>query len=215
MKRKEREHLKEDPFVEFIEKVLEKIRDYKKQILITTLIIVLLFITIITIVILNNHSTTKQNQVLEKAMIIISKNDLSIDNKIKELQKIEYSSGVAQAIDLQIASLFYEKDDYDNSMKYIEKIDDSNKLLFDQKRLLKAQILYSKGEIQKAIELLNLLLSESESELNKDMLLFKLANYQIKQKLFSKAKLNLTKIINEFPYSFYRQKASELLMKIK
>ncbi len=215
MKRKEREHLKEDPFVEFIEKVLEKIRDYKKQILIATLIIVLLFITIITIVLINNHFVTKQNQALEKAMIIISNQDLSIDNKIKELQKIEYSNGIAQAIDLQIASLFYEKNDFDNSLKYIEKISDTNKLLFDQKRLLKAQISYSKGEIQKAIELLNLLLSESESELNKDLVLYKLANYQIKQKLYDKAKSNLKKIISEFPYSFYREKASELLMKLK
>ncbi len=215
MKRKEREHLKEDPFVEFIERTLEKIRDYKKEILIATTIIVVFFITILTIVLINNHSIKKQNQILEKAMIINSKNDLTIDKKIEELKKIEYNSGIAQAIDLQIASLYFQKNDFDNSLKYINKIDSSNKLLFDQKRFLKAQILYSKGETQKAIEMLNLLVSESDSELNKDLLLYKLANYQIKQKLFDKAELNLKKIMTEFPYSFYRQKALELLSKIK
>jgi len=82
MKRKEREHLKEDPFAAFIETVLNKFSELKKEILTILGVIVLIGIIIVVVLFLRSSSVDSDNTVFSKAIAIRQSNDLSTDQKL-------------------------------------------------------------------------------------------------------------------------------------
>lgn len=211
MKRKEREHLKEDPFANFIQAVIEKFNDFKREILIILGVLVIIVLIIIAVLLLRSGSVAKDNQNFASALEIWKSTTLTSDQKIEELSSLKTDKGISSAITFYLASLYFEKEDYLKAKEALSGYKGSSKLLNDQKKLLDAELLISLKEGKKGLDILHQLLSDTKSEITKDFLLLKIAKINIKDGLDKSAKDNLNRLMNEFPQSIYQQEARVLL----
>jgi outer membrane protein assembly factor BamD (BamD/ComL family) len=216
MKKKERAHLKEDPFINFIEKVIDKIKQFKKEIYFALGIILALAIILVVILFFKSRSISSDNQLFSQAQEIKNSSTLNREQKIEELSKLKNRSGISSAIRLYIATLYFEKGDFQSAKKNLDRFRDSHlKVINDQKRLLEAEILAALHQEREAIDILNKLLSDGKSELAKDYILLKLARIQIQTDQAQAALTQLQKLIDEFPQSLYAQEARDLIEKLK
>jgi len=211
MKRKEREHLKEDPFANFIQTVLDKFNDFKREILIVLGVLVIIVVIIIAVLLLRSGSVAKDNQNFASALDIWKSTTLTSDQKIEELSSFKTDKGISSAITFYLASLYFEKEDYLTAKEALSGYKGGSKLLNDQKKLLDAELFISLKEGKKGLDILHQLLSDTKSEITKDFLLLKIAKINIKDGLDKSAKDNLNRLINEFPQSIYQREARTLL----
>ena len=211
MKRKEREHLKEDPFANFIQAVIEKFNDFKREILIVLGVMVIIVVVIIAVLLLRSGSVAKDNQNFASALDIWNSTTLTSYQKIEELSSLKTGKGISSAITFYLASLYFEKEDYLKAKEVLSGYKGSRKLLDDQKKLLDAELFISLKEGKKGLDILHQLLSDTKSEITKDFLLLKIAKINIKDGLDKSAKDNLNRLINEFPQSIYQREARALL----
>lgn len=208
MKKKERAHLKEDPFINFIEKVIDKIKQFKREILFTLGIFLALALIILIIVFFKSKSIASDNQLFSQALEIKNSSTLDSDQKIDALSQLKNRSGISSAIRLFIATLYFEKGDFKNAKKSLANYRSSHlKIVNDQKKLLEAEILAASEKERDAIDILNKLLSDSKSELAKDFILLKIARIQIRTDQNQSAITQLHKLINEYPQSVYVNEA--------
>lgn len=210
MKKSEREHLKEDPFANFIQATIDKFNDYKREILIIMGVLVLIAIIIIAVLLVRSGSISKDNQNFASALEIWNSVTMTSDQKIEELSTLKTDKGISSAITFYIASLYYEKEDYIRAKETLSGYRGSSKLLDDQKKLLDAEILISLTERKRGLDILHQLLSDTKSEITKDFLLLRISKINIEDKLYKSAKDNLNRLINEFPQSVYQREAREL-----
>ncbi|MEN8152939.1 MAG: tetratricopeptide repeat protein [Acidobacteriota bacterium] len=212
MKRKEREHLKEDPFAIFIESVIEKFREYKKEILIVFGVILVIAAMLIVILLLRSGSVEKDNKTFASALEIKNSSTFSIDEKIEKLSALELKKGISSSISFFLASLYYEKGDLEKAEKTLAQFKGTNvKLVEDGKKLLDADLHLSRKENKKGLDILHKLLSDSKSEISKDFLLLKISRIHIKMGTTESAKENLTRLLSEYPQSIFQREASQLL----
>ncbi len=211
MKRKEREHLKEDPFQNFIQLVIEKFNDFKREISIVLGVLVIIGVAIIAILLIRSGSVSKDNQNFASALDIWNSSTLTSDQKIENLSSLKADKGISSAITFYLASLHFEKEDYLKAKEVLSTYKGSSKLLDDQKKLLDAELLISLKEGKKGMDILHQLLSDNKSEITKDFLLLKIAKIYLRDGLDKSAKDNLNRLVNEFPQSIYQQEARTLL----
>jgi len=212
MKKKERAHLKEDPFINFIEKVIDKIKQFKREILFTLGIFLALALIILVIGFFKSKSIASDNQLFSQALEIKNSSTLDSDQKIDALSQLKNRSGISSAIRLFIATLYFEKGDLKNAGKNLANYRSSHlKIVNDQKKLLEAEILAAIEKERDAIDILNKLLSDSKSELAKDFILLKIARIQIRTEQNQSAITQLHKLINEYPQSVYVNEARTIL----
>lgn len=216
MKRKERAHLKEDPFQVFIEKVLNFLKEYKKEIYIGVISIAVIIIVISLALFLQSTSISGDNELYSSALSIKESETLSLDRKIEQLGQLKSKKGVSAAIRLMIAGLYFEKGDIEKAKEELDSFKGSkHKLINDQKKLLEAEVLSSLGKKTEAADLLNRVYADKESVIAKDFLLLKMARLQAKTGQTSTAVTNLKKIENEFPRSPYSRDAKALLSQLE
>ena len=67
MKRKEREHLKEDPFQQFIAKAMELLKTYKKEIFIGIAAVAAVAVIIVVMLIIQHFSVLAENKLYAQA----------------------------------------------------------------------------------------------------------------------------------------------------
>ncbi len=216
MKRKEREHLKEDPFQQFITNALEILRKYKKEIFLGVAAAAVVVVILIVIAIIQSYSISVENQLYAKALDIKNDENLSLEQKVEQLGQLESKGGISASINLLLASVYFEKGDLEKSKEVLDRFTTSKiKLLNDQKKLLEADILISAMKQDEALELLNQLLNNPKSEIAKDFILLKMARVQAKTDQTETAVANLNKIIDEYPQSAYSFDAKNLLNELE
>ncbi|MGD2091623.1 MAG: tetratricopeptide repeat protein [Candidatus Aminicenantes bacterium] len=216
MKRKEREHLKEDPFQQFITNALEILRKYKKEILLGVAAAVVVVVILIAVAIIQSYSISSENQLYAQALNIKNDENLSLEQKVQQLGQLESKGGISASIKLLLASLYFEKGDWQKSEEILDNFPTSKiQLLNDQKKLLEADILISSDKQDEALELLNRLLNDPKSKIPKDFILLKMARIQAKTDKTETAVANLNKIIDEYPQSAYNFEARNLLNELK
>lgn len=216
MKKKERAHLKEDPFINLFEKVIDKIRQFKREILFALGICLALGIIILVIIFFKSQSIANDNQLYSRALEI--KNSITLDSnqKIKELSQLENRSGISSAIRLFIASLYFENGEFKKAEETLSHFRSSHlKIVDDQKKLLEAEILAASDQEREAIDILNKILSDGKSELAKDFILLKIARIQIRVNQNQSAITQLNKLVSEFPQSVYADEARTLLQNLE
>ena len=212
MKKKERAHLKEDPFINFIEKIVGKIRKFKREILFAVSICAVLAIIILIIVLFKSQSISRENQLYARALTIKNSENLDIDQKISQLKQLKNKKGISAASRLLIASLYFRKGDFKKAKETLDTFSGSElKLINDQKKLLEAEILNAINQEREAIDKLNKLLADGKSEIAKDFILLRIAKIQIGADQEKSAATNLNKLVSEFPESLYAREASTLL----
>ncbi|MEN8222742.1 MAG: tetratricopeptide repeat protein [Acidobacteriota bacterium] len=211
MKKSEREHLKEDPFANFIQLVIEKFNEFKREIVIIAGVLVIIAIVIIAVLLLRTGSISKDNTNFASALEIWNSTTMTSEQKIEKLSTFKAGKGVSSAITFYIASLYYQKEDYIKAKEILSGYTGGNNLLDDQKKLLDAEILIALKEGKRGLDILHQLLSDSKSEISKDFLLLRIAKINIKDGMDKSAKDNLNRLMNEFPQSIYQREANELL----
>ncbi len=212
MKRKEREHLKEDPFQQFISVAWETLKKYKKQIFLGIAGIAAVVVIIILVAIIHSFSISAENKLYAQALDIKNDKNLSIEQKVQQLGQMKSKGGIAASVKLLLASLYFEKGDLQKAKEILENFPSSKiKLLNDQKKLLEADIFNASMKPAEALELLNQLLNDPKSEISKDFILLKMARIQAKTEKTETAVANLNKIMEEYPQSAYSFEARTLL----
>jgi predicted negative regulator of RcsB-dependent stress response len=216
MKKKEREHLKEDPLKMFVKKILTSLRGFKKELMIGGFVLAAVLIVIMAISILQFFSAAKENTLYSEGLKIKNSTELKIDAKIERLKEIESKSGVSAANQLLLASLYFEKGDIEGAQKLLADFPKSSiNIINQQKKLIDADILAVSGKVQEGIDMLNKMLADSKSEVAKDFLLLKIARFQVKAGQEDAAKSNLNRLTEEFPQSMYSMEARNLLETLK
>ena len=216
MKRKEREHLKEDPFQVFIEKAIELLRKYKKEIYIGLIAAVTLIVIVLVVLFFRSTSISSENRLYSEALSIKESQTLTLDQKIEKLNRLKNKKGISSSIKLLVAALYYEKGDAAKAKEVLDTFRGSKfKLINDHKSLLEADILSSLDKKKEAADLLNRVYADAESTVAKDYLLLKLARLQAGTGQTGTAITNLKKIAEEFPQSPYNRDANELLKKLE
>jgi predicted negative regulator of RcsB-dependent stress response len=216
MKRKEREHLKEDPFQQFIQKALAFLKKYRKLIYIGGGAIVAIGIFIAATAVIQLLSVGSENRLYAEALEIKNDETLSVEQKIEKLGQLPAKSGISASVKLFLASLYFEKGDLEKSKEALADFSGSRyKLINDQKILLEADILLSSDKTKEALELLNKLVSSPQPEVAKDFILLKMARIQAGMDQGEAAVNNLKKIIDEYPQSFYSYEARNLLKELE
>ncbi len=216
MKRKEREHLKEDPFQQFITQALEILRKYKKEIFLGIAAAAVVVVILIVITFIQSFSISAENKLYAQALDIKNDENLSIEQKVEQLGQLDSKGGISASIKLLLASLYFVKGDLQKSKEILDSFPTSKiKLLNDQKKLLEADILISSMKQDEALELLNQLLNDPKAEIAKDFILLKMARVQAKTRQIETAVANLNKILDEYPQSAYNFDAKNLLNELE
>ncbi len=212
MKRKEREHLRVDPFQRFIQKTMDDFQKYRREILISAAAVGAVILIIIVIGLFNYFSKTSENKSYSEAYNIVSNNALSIDSKIDKLSKMDSGKGISAAAKLFQASLYYEKGDLTKAKETLAQFPNSSvELINNQKSLLEADLLIASGKDKEALDVLNQLQANTQLEIPRDYVLIKLAKVQAKTNQTPLAVASLNKLMNDFPQSYYGMEARELL----
>ncbi len=212
MKRKEKEHLKADPFVHFFEKALEFVKNNRRPILAAAGIALLLVMVLVAAFFFTGLSAASENKTYASAFRIRSDASLTIDQKIGKLQELKFKKGISSSGRLFIAALYYEKGDLANAEKALQEYSGSRlAILNDQKKMLEAQLLASRGKSQEAIDLLKGMVSDRKTVLGKDIVILALAKIQAKSQLREEAATSLKRVISEYPDSPSAMEAQNLL----
>ena len=212
MKKKEREHLKEDPFINFIENVLAKLRQYKREISLAGGLIVAVAVVIAVILFFRSQSLGRENQIYTEALAIRNSATLTDEDKIAELTRLETRKGISAAGKLMLAALHFERGEMEKAGEVLDQMPSSNvKLIEQQREVLRADILASSQQDQEALGILNKLLADSTPEIAKDFLLLKIAVIQLRSGQNGAAADNLNQLIADYPGSLYTREAQTLL----
>jgi predicted negative regulator of RcsB-dependent stress response len=216
MKKKEREHLKEDPFQKFITQSMDFLNKYKKHLFAGLAILVALAVILLLVVLFKSHAISSENRLFSQAVTIKSDENLSVDQKIEKLNHLKTKSGISSAVKLFLAALYFEKNDLPKAKEELDHFPTSSiNLLNDQKKFLEAEILISSGKITEALELLNQLLANPNTEIAKDLILLKMAKIQVRNEQTETAVANLNKIVEEYPQSPFKYEARDLLARLE
>ena len=216
MKRKEREHLKEDPFQIFFKKIVEVIKRYKNEIFIGLGVIGALIILLVVVLWFKAGSITQENQTYSKAIEIRADNTITLDQKIEKLSQLKSKKGISSSIVLTIAALHFEKGDLQKASDTLAAFNGSKfQLINDKKTMLDADILSASNKKKEAVDMLFKLYSDPKTEIAKDYLLLKMAQLQAKTGQINTAITNLEKLTEEFQQSPYSREANLLLSQLE
>jgi len=216
MKRKEREHLKEDPFQVFIQKVLGILQQFKKEILTGLVAVVAIILIIVVITFLKAGSVSSENKLYSEALEIQKSESLTPDQKIEQLTQLENLSGISSSISLSLAAIYFEKGDMQKAKEVLDNSTDSKfRLISDKKKLLEAEISNASGKDKEALDILFKLFSDPKAEIAKDYILLKMARIQVKAKETDTAIANLKKLTEDYPQSNYSRDAQTPLKEIE
>lgn len=216
MKKKEREHLKEDPFQVFIQKVLDILQQFKKEIVIGLVAVVAIILIIVVVTFLKAGSVSSENKLYAEALEIQKSESLTPDQKIEQLTQLENKSGISSSISLSLAALYFEKGDMQKAKEVLDNSPDSKfRLISDKKKLMEAEIMNASGKDKEALDIFFRLFSDPKAEIAKDYILLKMARIQVKAKETDTAIANLKRLTEDYPQSYYSRDAQTLLAEIE
>lgn len=216
MKKKEREHLKDDPFQRFIEKSLELLQRFKKEIFFGVVALVGIVLILLLIIFLRSGSISSENRLYSEAMAIQNSPTLPLDQKIEQLKRLDSNRGISADIKISLAALYFEKGDLAKTKEILDKFSGSKfRIINDKKIVLEAEMLNATGKEKEALDILYKLYSDPKSEITKDFILLKMARIQVKTGQMDTAAANLKKINEDYPQSIYDQESQALLSEIE
>lgn len=212
MKKKEKEHLKADPFVHFFEKALAFYNKNRRTFLAAAGIALLLLVVLLAVFFFSSLSASAENKLYAKAFSIRSDTALSIDQKIAKLQELNFKKGISSAGRLFLAALYYEKEDLANAEQTLKQYSTSRvAVINDQKKMLESRVLAAAGKSQEAIDLLKGMLEDKKTATGKDLIILMLAKIQSRSQRQEEAVSSLKRIVSEYPGTPSAMEAQNLL----
>jgi predicted negative regulator of RcsB-dependent stress response len=212
MKRKEKEHLKADPFVHFFEVTLAFFKKNRKPLLLSGGLILLVVIAILAVFLLQNLGSASENRLYAEAFRLRTSETMGADQKIAKLQEMKFKKGVSASGHLFLAALHYEKGDVAKAEAVLARMPKSRvAIVNDEKHMLYAQVLAAGGKPKEAEAVLDRMLTDKETVMGKDLVLLELAKLQVKGKRSAEAAATLKRIQSEHPNSHGAMEAQNLL----
>jgi predicted negative regulator of RcsB-dependent stress response len=216
MKKKEKDHLKADPFLNFFEKAITFFLNNRRRILAGAGIAVLTILILLAVFFFKNLSSAAENKVYSEAFRVRNDAKLSVDQKISKLQEMKFKKGISAAGRLFIATLYFEKGDLQKAEAALKEFPTSRiAMLNDEKQILTATILTTGGKIQEAESLLKRMLADKKTAMAKELILMQLAKMQIGNKQQEEAAAGLKRILSKYPNTPSAQEAQNLLATIE
>jgi len=200
MKKKEKDHLRADPFVHFFESSYAFFKRNRRVILQAAGIAALVIIALVALFFFRNLSAAGENRLYAEAFRVRTAANMTLDQKIAKLQGMEFRKGISAAGRLFLAALEYEKGDLQKAEAALAAMPSSRiALINDQKQTLYAQVLAAGGRTAEAESALNRMLTDKKTALAKELVLLQLADLQIKGKRNDEAASTLKRILSEYP----------------
>ncbi|HDP95125.1 MAG TPA: tetratricopeptide repeat protein [Candidatus Aminicenantes bacterium] len=215
MKRKERAHLKEDPFQHFISTVLQWISHNRRKLVASAVVIASVLVVLAAVTLVRSHSYTRENKRLSEALEIRNNDNLTVEEKIERLSQLKAGRGLSAAAQLFLAGLYMEQGRVQDALDMMDDISSSHlDLINDQKTLLEAQILSASGQERQALDLFNQLLADNDTEVAKDYVLLLMARTQYKARQLDMARQTIERLLEEYPLTAFTGQAKELQSEI-
>jgi predicted negative regulator of RcsB-dependent stress response len=212
MKRKEKEHLKADPFVHFFEKTLAFYKHHRQRIFMGAGAVVLVAVILLAVFLFRNLSSTGENKVYAEAFRIQTATDMSVDQKIAKLREVKFKNGISAAGRLFLAALLYEKGDLAKAEAELAAMPKSRvAMVNDEKHTLHAQVLAAGGKTAEAEAVLDRMLTDKKTAMAKELILLQLARMRIKNQRNEEAAAALKRILSEYPDTPSANEAQNLL----
>jgi predicted negative regulator of RcsB-dependent stress response len=216
MKKKEKDHLKADPFVHFVEKTITFFRNNRRQIIAGAGIAALAVILLLAVFLFKNLSSAGENKIYAEAFRVRNDAKMSVDQKIAKLQEMKFKKGISAAGRLFIAALYYEKGDLAKTEAVLTEMPTSRiAMVNDEKHTLYAQVLAAGGKIAEAEGVLNRMLTDKKTAMAKELILMQLAKMQIKNQRKEEAAAAFKRIMSEYPETPSAMEAQNLLSTIE
>ncbi|MBN2345724.1 MAG: hypothetical protein JXO51_04975 [Candidatus Aminicenantes bacterium] len=212
MKKKEKEHLKDDPFIRFFEKAFTLFRSHRRRILMAAGVAVLAVLLLLAVMQVRRLSVAGENRLYAEAFRVRTSDTLSLEQKIAALEKMKFKNGVSAAGRLFLAALYFQKGDLAKAGSVLETMPASRvALLNDEKHVLHARVLEAGGKLAEAEGVLQRLLDGGKTAMARETILLQLAALQTKGKRNAEAAATLKRIQSEFPDTPSAMEARNLL----
>jgi predicted negative regulator of RcsB-dependent stress response len=216
MKRKEKEHLKADPFVHFFENALAFFKNNRRNILLGAGAAALIIIILLVVFWFRNLSSSGENRVYAEAFRVQSAADMTVDQKIAKLQGMKFRKGISAAGWLFLAALHFEKSDLPRAEAVLAAMPSSRvAMVNDEKYTLFAQVLAGSGKTAEAEGVLNRMLTDNKTAMAKELILLQLAKMQAKSQRKEEAIATLKRILSEYPETPSAMEAQNLITAIE
>lgn len=212
MKKKEKERLKTDPFVHFMQNALAFVKAHRRPLLLAAGAVVLAALLLLGALLLRNLSASGENALYAEAFRVRHDAAMSAEQKIAALEGMTFRRGVSAAGRLFLAALHFEKGDLAKAEAVLAAMPKSRlALLNDEKRALQAQVLAAGGKTAEAEAVLNGLLQAQKPALAREVVLLQLARLQLKAQRRSEAAATLQRVLAEHPGTPGAAEAQSLL----
>ena len=199
MKRKEKEHLKADPFVHFFEKAFAFLKINRRLLLVGAAVALLIVLILVAVFLFRNLSSSGENKLYAEAFRMRHDAKMTVEQKIAKLQDMKFKNGISASGRLFLAALLYEKGDLAKAESVLLAMPRSRvALLNDEKHLLYAQVLVASGKGSEAEAVLNRLLTDKKTVMAKEIILLQLAKMQLKGKRNAEAAATLQRVLSEY-----------------
>ncbi len=199
MKKKEKEHLKADPFVHFFEKAFAFVKSNRRLLLAGAAAVLLVVLIVVAVFMFRNLSSSGENKLYAEAFRVRHDAKMTVEQKIASLQGMKFRNGISASGRLFLAALLYEKGDLATAESVLLAMPKSRvALLNDEKHLLYAQVLVASGKGGEAEAVLNRLLTDKKTVMAKEIVLLQLARMQLKGKRNAEAAASLQRVLSEY-----------------
>ncbi len=204
MKRKERREIKEDELTSLFVKITDFLSKRKKEAVIIGIVLGVLIIVWSGYTIIKSSLERKDNKNYLKIIELTKTKDKAFKNE-KLILKLSKKGKLSKAGYFILAEYYISSGNNDKALEIVEKIPNSSDLNGFKKNLLKFEILFSKNEYNKIVDLYRSGKIDKFIEDNKkfpaDELLYYVALCYEKLNQPDSAKKIWLKIKNEYPYS--------------
>jgi len=212
MKRKEREHLKDDPLMDLVKQISEKARPHIKALSIAGIALVVALLGLWGFQAWRSHRLTADNEGFAQATSLLGAQDKSTSEKIEGLKAIGVRGPLTATLPLHIATLYFHEGEYDTALKFLEETDlPAQEPFRSRQSILLARIQAAKGETDKAISTLQSLLGTDEPSSNAPEIMLALGQTQLKAGRTDEAKSTLDKLVADHPATMAAFQARQLL----
>lgn len=212
MKRKEREHLKDDPLMDLVKQISEKARPHRKALTFAGLALVVALLGLWGFQAWAEHRLAADNEAFARATLLLGAQDKSTSEKIEGLKAIGVHGPLTATLPLHIATLYFHEGEFDTALKFLEESDLPAKEPFRSRQsILLARIQAAKGDAEKAISTLQGLLGTDEPSTNAPEIMLALGQTQLRAGHADEAKTTLDKLVADHPATMAALQARQLL----
>lgn len=216
MKKKEKDHLKADPFVHFFEKAFTFFKNNRRAILLAAGAVVLVVLILLAALLFRNLSASGENKLYAEAFRVSHDGKMTVEQKIARLQDMKFRNGISASGRLFLAALLFEKGDLAKAEAVLLAMPKSRvALLNDEKHVLHAQVLAASGKASEAEAALNRMLAEKKTAMAREVILLQLAKLQLKGGRQAEAVALLKRILSEHGNTPGAMEAQNLLATVE